>query len=132
MKRISVLLSLLLLLAVCFSFASCAGEGNVFALLSVRLKGNGDGTVTAVARNEFAVGSSVLPVELTLYACSENISDTSRMQADLNLFSVIEVTVPVTEPAYFCAEIVYTVHGETQVLQSGVVRYDASGDRVVA
>lgn len=139
MKRISVLLSLLLLLAVCFSFASCAGEGNVFALLSVRLKGNGDGTVTAVARNEFAVGSSALPVELTLYACSENISDTSRKQAvsrtqtdDLNLFSAIEVTVPVTEPAYFCAEIVYTVHGETQVLQSGVVRYDASGDRVVA
>ena len=139
MKRISVLLSLLLLLAVCFSFASCAGEGNVFALLSVRLNGNGDGTVTAVARNEFAVGSSVLPVELTLYACSENISDTYRMQAvsrtqtdDLDLFSAIEVTVPVTEPAYFCAEIVYTVHGETQVLQSGVVSYDASGDRVVA
>ena len=101
MKRISVLLSLLLLLAVCFSFASCAGEGNVFALLSVRLKGNGDGTVTAVARNEFAVGSSVLPVELTLYACSENMSDTSRMQAvsrtqtdDLNLFSA-EICFPV-------------------------------------
>lgn len=139
MKKFSVLLSFLLLLAVCVSLASCTGEGNVFALLSVRLRGNGDGTVTAVARNEFAVGSSVLQVELTLYVGTENSSDTSRMRAvgrtqtdDLDLFSAIEVTVPVADPAYYCAEIVYIVHGEVQVLQSGVVRYDASGNRVVA
>ena len=138
MKSCSVLLSLLLLLALCCSLASCAGGGNVFALLSVRLKGNGDGTVTAVARNEFALSPAALPVRLTLYVGAE-AGDVSEMRVagcaqtdDLGLFAALEVSVSVEEPAYYCAEIVYIVHGEEEILQSGTVRYDASGTRVAA
>ena len=125
MKKCSVLLSLLLLLALCFSLASCAGSGNVFALLSVRLKGNGDGTVTAVVRLTLYVGAEAGDVsEMRVAGCAQT--------DDLGLFAALEVSVSVEEPAYYCAEIVYIVHGEEEILQSGTVRYDANGTRVAA
>lgn len=137
MKRFSRLLCALLLLAVCLSFAACGGEGSaVFALLSVRIRGNGDGTVTAVARNEFALGPAVIPVSLTLYLVPD-AQDLSRRaiaaQAqtdDLDFLASIEASAVVEGTAYYYAEIVYSVYGEEEVLASELVCYDAEGNRV--
>lgn len=139
MKRFALCLCSLLLLAACLGFTACAGEGGaVFALLSVRLKGNGDGTVTAVARNEFALGPAVLPVALTLYVLPGEDADPAAREVvgraetdDLNFLRTVEVVAEVSERAYYYAEIVYTVYGEEQVLQSGIVCYEADGNRAL-
>ena len=137
MKRLCRLLCALLLLAACLSFAACGGEGStVFALLSVRIRGNGDGTVTAVARNEFALGSAVIPVSLTLYRVSDAQDLSLRAVAasaqtdDLNFLASLEASAAVEGTAYYYAEIVYSVYGEEEVLASELVCYDAEGNRV--
>ena len=108
----------------------------MFALLSVRIRGNGDGTVTAVARNEFALGSAVIPVSLTLYRVSDAQDLSLRAVAasaqtdDLNFLASLEASAAVEGTAYYYAEIVYSVYGEEEVLASEVVCYDAEGNRV--
>ena len=59
----------------CAACSSCnnANRAGTFVFLSVRLKGNGDGTVTAVAQNEFTLGSTVMPVKLTLYRIDDGV-----------------------------------------------------------
>lgn len=139
MKRALSLLCALIALCCLFS-ASCAGgeerNQSVFVFLSVRMKGNGDGTITAVAQNEFAIGSSVLPVTLTLYSSDTfqtNVGNMyeieSRATEDLNFLNIIEIVFKVQDDAYYCARIAYKVKGEYQYIQSDTLRYDKNGVR---
>lgn len=67
MKRRKVFLCFFLIAVCCLPFAGCASDNpSIFAFLSVRMKGNGDGTITAVAQNEFELAHSAIPMELSV------------------------------------------------------------------
>lgn len=123
-------------LCFCCAFAASCGNGGgsdyLFVFLSVRMKGSG-GTVTAVAQNEFAIGSAVLPVTLTLYSCRTYETDAAEMTEiksvyceDLNIFAALRLDAAADE-SYFCARLTYTVNGENKTIQSDTVRYGAEG-----
>lgn len=136
------LISLCILICICCPlFCSCnATEGkndSIFVFLSVRMKGNGDGTVTASAQNEFAIGYLILPVTLTLYSSEtyqtgvENMTVAgSATSDDLNIFGKLNVVAEVGEHSYFCARVTYAAGGEERYLQSATVQYTGNGERV--
>lgn len=141
MKRFSAVFFGIVLF-VCLLFGcSCSGDSparqSVFAFLSVRLKGNGDGTLTAVAQNEFSIGWASLPVSLTLYRSQEYQSEVDNMLAvasvdgdDLTIFERLEVRYAIESEGYFCARVVYRLNGEVRYIQSDTLRYGADGNRM--
>lgn len=135
MKRTFAALACALLLLLCLSLSACSGGASLFVFLSVRLKGNNDGTITAVAQNEFALGPSVLPVTLELYrttgAAEEDFSlCESASSDDLDLFRSLRIVADADGGGYFFAKITYTVDGEVRELLSETVHYDANGSRL--
>lgn len=139
MKRICAILFCAVALFVLAGCTSCKGEGqsqSLFTFLSVRMKGNGDGTITAVAQNELSLLPAVLPVTLTLYFASDMETDTSEMTRlksvesdDLNIFQSLEIVWEVQDEGYFLAEISFSLNGETRYIKSDTIHYDTYGNR---
>ncbi len=130
--------ALLLLSCMCMTSCTTTESGNtyLFAFLSVRLKGNGDGTIRAYAKNEFDIGPSIKDVELSVYYSEEYRIETSGMEIVgstqieyLSAFSEYTMDVP-AQDGYFCALISYPLNGQTRLLQSETIHYDATGTRV--
>lgn len=81
MKRALFPLAYALLFALSLCCSACGeSEASVFSFLSVRMKGNGDGTVTAVAQNEFTLFSPPSEVVLTVYRADEYQTDVAKME----------------------------------------------------
>ncbi len=109
---------------------------NLCLFLSLRMKGNGDGTITAIAQNEFSIGNPVFPVCLRLYVSDVNTSDVSQMQLidsvredDLEAFRSVAVTYELTKAAYYCAVVEYYVNSEAKTQQCNTIYYDLNGNR---
>lgn len=134
MKRTLTCLALLPVLALLLSLSACGS--NIFSFLSVRLRAE-ESTVFAVARNEFALDSAVIPVTLTLYRSDTETADISQMTEigrthsdDLDWNQTLELSAPIERDGWYCAAIEYTAGGETRVLLSGTVHYDTGGNRI--
>lgn len=138
MKKILYIFSSVFILVCCISFISCSyiqtNSQNLFLFLSVRLKGNGDGTITAVAQNEFSICSSIHSVTLTIYYSSEQTDDTSHMlkinsisKEDLSIFQSITLNENIQNEGYYCAEIKYKLDEEIKCIQSELIYYDING-----
>lgn len=137
-KFLSVLISILLLASVA-CLCACAADGKTpsfFMFASVRIKGNGDGTVTAVAQNEFSVGDPNVPVTLTLYRGDNYTADISQMQPlksersdGLSFWQTLRITADVDE-GYYCAVLEYAVNDEYKTIQSDTVHYNGNGKRI--
>lgn len=132
MKKIFPILVCLLL---CFTvlFSSC---GNINVFLSVRMKGNGNGTVTAFAQNEFAVGSASPSVTLEIYSSDVETADVKNMRLldsvssdGLAALEILMLTVAVQAESYLLARASYSVGGESGFIYSDVILYDAEGKR---
>lgn len=141
MKKLIPLISCILLFVCCFTCVSCSAEQNgnqsLFVFLSVRMKGNGDGTITAIAQNEFSIGSCDMPITLTLYASDTQEADVSKMtEVDsltsdtLKVFQSMRLVEKVEVDRYYCARITYPFRGEPKYIQSDTVRYDKNGNRI--
>ena len=131
MKR-AALAIIFAIVAALSSFPACSG-GGLFTFLSVRIKGNGDGTVTAVAINEFTLFPSSVPVMLTLYRADaagqgEATEIDSAYSADLDMGKSRQLTAETGEGGYFYAEIEYVAGGSARHIQCGTVYYDAGGN----
>ncbi len=137
MKRRYVIICLFLLIACCIPFAGCgSGDPSVFVFLSVRMKGNGDGTITAVAQNEFELAHTAVPIELSVMFSEDYQSDISKMQTvksertdDLKPFGSFSVDVTAAD-GYFCAVVSYSVNGDVRYIQTETLQYDLNGNRV--
>ena len=138
MKRALFPLACALLFALSLCCSACGeSEASAFSFLSVRMKGNGDGTVTAVAQNEFTLFSPPSEVVLTVYRADEYQTDVAKMEkieqksnGDLPFSEKLTILIDVEKESYFCARLTYTVNGTTQYLQSDTVRYNADGTRI--
>lgn len=130
MRKIAALICAVFALFSIF-FAGCAPF--TFAFLSVRLKGNGDGTVTAVAQHEFSLGGPDFDVTLTLFrresAGSENITEVKSARGGLSAFKTLEITADIGEAGYYFARLDYEVNGKTEYTLSDTVYYGADGVR---
>ena len=111
--------TLIAVLACSACLLSACGNDGLFTFVSVRMKGNGDGTVTAVAQNEFALGGAEMPVTLFLYTSESYETDVAKM----TLLKSVE------SESYFCARIEYELDGEPQFIQSDTIYYDLQGNR---
>ncbi|MCD8295176.1 MAG: hypothetical protein LUE27_08050 [Clostridia bacterium] len=128
------------LLLSCLCLAGCASpdEGNkyLFAFLSVRMKGNGDGTITAYAKNEFDIGPAIQDVELTVYYSEEYSITPSSMEAVASekadvLKAFKEICIPVeARNGYYCSVVTYPITGLERTLQSETMHYDSTGTRI--
>ena len=124
-------------LAVCACISSgCKGGKNAFAFISVRMKGNGDGTVSAVAQNEFSLFSDKIPVTLSLYCCEEYTTDTEKMtlvsrteSEGLGAYKTLDITWRLTEESYLLARLDYSVNGDKKFILRDSVLYGADGKR---
>lgn len=138
MKRALFSLTCGVLFVLCLFCSACGeNETSVFSFLSVRMKGNGDGTVTAVAQNEFTLFSPPSEVVLTVYRADEYQTDVAKMEkieqksnGDLPFSEKLTILIDVEKESYFCARLTYTVNGTIQYLQSDTVRYNADGMRI--
>ncbi|MCD8307382.1 MAG: hypothetical protein LUD51_04035 [Clostridia bacterium] len=128
------------LLLACLCLAGCASsdEGNryLFVFLSVRMKGNGDGTITAYVKNEFDIGPAIQDIELTVYYSEEYSISPSSMEAVatesadvLKAFKEDSVTVDARE-GYYCAVVTYPITGLDRTMQSETIHYDSTGTRI--
>ena len=136
MKRLFIAVAALMLAVACAFSVSCADGGSdcLFAFLSVRLKGNGDGTVSAYAQNEFALTGCKIPVTLELY-CSQSGEDYYLLKSvssdGLGAFETLSVTAEVGETSAFYERIVYLAAGEIRYISSACVTYGTDGIRVM-
>lgn len=125
-----------LLCALCIISACGGGNDGLFVFLSVRMKGNGDGTISVVAQNEFGLGSAEMPVSLMLYGSDGFFTDADgatlikSSKEQLGVSQKCEFVYEITSAGYYCARIEYAVNGETRYIQSDVVYYDVNGKRV--
>lgn len=137
MKTVLSVLSCLLVAVSGLLAVPQTGAQSMFTFLSVRLKGNGDGSVTAVAQNEFCIGPQVLPVTLNLYYSDIYLSDLSEMTLkssyfceDLDIFQTVTLTEEVAAEGYFLAELCYLVNGEKNFIRTEAILYASDGLRV--
>ncbi len=100
------------------------------------MKGNGDGTITVIAQNEFSIGNPLFPVNLRLYVSEANTTDVAQMKLirsewadDLEAFRSVTVTHEVERAAYYCATVEYYVNGEQKQQQCNTIYYDLNGNR---
>ena len=128
--------ALIAVLACSACLLSACGNDGLFTFVSVRMKGNGDGTVTAVAQNEFALGGAEMPVTLFLYTSESYETDVAKMtllksveSGGLKISEKANITLKVESESYFCARIEYELDGEPQFIQSDTIYYDLQGNR---
>lgn len=138
-------------LALCLLFAGMAGAGSLSAILCrdcffapaeerrgfavwlrLDLQGDYDGSVTAQATNNFAVGFDAVQLRLTLYYSAVQTNDAEDMTAvqtvfsqDLDIFQRIEISAPAADGGYWRAELVYRTNGsDWQQLQTDTLYFD--------
>ncbi len=134
-KRLAAVICTLLC-ELCLFSACGGGNGGLFVFLSVRLKGNGDGSISVVAQNEFGLGSAELPVTLQLYRSDGYRTDTRSMEKikwaheRLGVSQKCEFLYQIKSAGYYCARIEYILNGETKYIQSDTVYYDINGKRI--
>ncbi len=111
-------------------------QPSILLFLSLRMKGNGDGTIMAVAQNEFTIGACSFPVTLSFYTAAEYTTDVDKMTLvdsvsndDLNLFESMTITHTVENAGYFCAVVSFTVNGEVKEQKCDTIYYDTDGIR---
>lgn len=111
----------------------------VYVVVSVDLLANGDGTVTARARNDFTLGTTILAVKVELYASVYFPMDYTEMQKvawhetyDLNIFDTLTATSPTRgQQKYWCARVMYNKDGEGWKSDvTPIVLIDANGNKV--
>lgn len=133
MKKPFTALICALIVALSLPLASCSAPFT-FAFLSVRLKGNGDGTVTAVAQHEFSLGGTEFYITLTLIrkesASSEEFTEVERLEGSLPALKTLQITADINEAGYYTARLDYEVGGEIKTILSDTVFYGADGLRV--
>lgn len=100
------------------------------------MKGNGDGTITAVGQNEFSIGDTVLPTTLIVYFAptyeenEDNMSEVARCESgDLNLFQKITLNLE-AENGYYLAVLRYTINDKPLIVKSDAVHYSERGNRL--
>lgn len=138
MRRVAAALAIAAALCfLCLPLAACTGQ-SAFIFFSVRMKGNGDGTITAVAQNEFALGKGISRVQLNIYYSEEYCTDLqemslldSRQTDSLGAFESFELITQARD-GYYCAVAEYYAGGKSELLQSETVHYSAQGVRVAA
>lgn len=136
MKRRLIAAICALLSSLCLISACGGGNDGLFVFLSVRMKGNGDGTLSVVAQNEFGLGSAEMPVKLMLYGSDGCFTDTDgatlikSSEERLGVSQKCEFIYEITSAGYYCAKIEYAVNGETRYIQSDTVYYDINGKRI--
>lgn len=111
----------------------------VFVTVGVKLQGNGDGTVSAIARNDFTLGNTILAVKVELYASVYFPMDYTEMQKvawhetyDLNIFDTLSATSPTRgQQKYWCARVMYNKDGEGWKSDvTPIILLDANGNKV--
>jgi hypothetical protein len=126
-----MLLSSLILLSACNANKS---NDFMFVFLSVRLKGNNDGTISATAQNEFTIGFSVVPVKLSLYRIDSNNEQIEEINStytdDLNILEKLTIDYNVDKDSTYYAQIEYTVKNQIKVVQSEKIKYNEQGIRL--
>lgn len=107
--------------------------------VSVTLKGNGDGTMTATAKNQFTLGNTTLRVYVELYRAYEipdYYTDMERVAynytGDLNIFDEISVTTPTGDAAAFwCARVRYQKDNDDWRSEvTGIFLFDMYGNKL--
>ncbi len=100
------------------------------------MKGNGDGTVTAFAQNEFALCAAPLSVTLEIYTSDVGSIDFGDMKFvdsvssdDLAAPDIIMLTFSVESESYYSARVLYSIGGESGELRSDVILYGVDGKR---
>lgn len=121
------------LIAAALLLSSCKGA---FVFVSVRMRGNGDGTITAVAQNEFSAGGNAPEVTLSLYYSETYRTDASKMElaasvtpCPLKFSEKTSITHSVKAEGYYLARILYLIDGEPRYIQSDAIRYGTDGKR---
>lgn len=111
----------------------------VMTAVTIKLVANGDGTVTATAKNEFTLGNTKLQVIVELYALVFFPMDYTEMQKvawnqidDLNIFESISATSPTRgQQKYWCARVLYNKDDQGWVSKTtGIRLIDANGNEV--
>ncbi len=132
----------LILAATCLLFGCFLGgcvkgkTGNAFTFLSVRIKGDGNGNITAYAAKEFSLFSPEISVTLTLFyneVSFENGTDGESVavfkSSDIGADGKITATCAAKDGYYF-ARLDYVLSGEARSVKTEVVRYSSDGKRV--
>lgn len=118
-------------------FADDVQTRGIYVSVSIELKGNGDGTVSAIAENRFTLGSTVLQVFVELYASETFPYDISEMKkvgsyysSDLNIFESISTTASTEGKAkYWCAKVMYNKDNKGwESKNTAILLYDANGN----
>lgn len=121
----------------CFLGGCANGKGNnAFTFLSVRIKGDGNGNITAYAAQEFSLFSPEISVTLTLFYDEfsfKNDSDGETVAIsktnDIGADGKITATCAAKDGYYF-ARLDYVLSGEARSVKTEVVRYSSDGKRV--
>lgn len=111
----------------------------ILVSVGIKVVPNGNGTVSAIAANNFTLGNTVLAVIVELYASVYFPMDYTEMQKvawnqidDLNIFQELSATSPTRgETKYWCARVMYNKDGEGWKSDvTPVVRLDANGSKI--
>ena len=111
-------------------------ERGLFVSVSIELKGNGNGTVSAIAENRFTLGNTVLMVRVELYASETMPMYYTDMElvasnsiGDLNIFKSISTTASTEGKAkYWCARVQYKKDSDGWTSkETSILYYNANG-----
>lgn len=119
--------------------ASNEGTRGIYVEVSIRIKGNGDGTITATARNEFTLGPTELYVIVALFSSDEfqmSYEDMDQeaynFSQDLNIFNEVSATASTGgKSKYWCAVIMYKKDSDDwRIKATNCLHYDANGNQI--
>lgn len=151
MKRRTKLIVLsLLAVAVCslvaFGAVGVAAEGQdapqsrgLYTSISIRIDGDGNGNVSAIAKNEFTLGEARIPVYVYLYRSESYPEDYGDMilvasgyVSDLDIFHSLAATASTSgRQSYWSARVRYRLdNGDWQESMTGVTLFDAYGNEI--
>ena len=135
MKRVfAIFLFVVLAMAALAATTALSGcpKDETFTFISLRLDGNGDGTVTAKVTNEFSLGKKI-DVCIDLYRSEKEefgMLVATSGNGSIDFGESIEVTHDTDGGGYFCARAIYIVQNRVRYMDSEILHYDADGNRV--
>ncbi|HBK01761.1 MAG TPA: hypothetical protein DDY77_01850 [Clostridiales bacterium] len=137
-KRIfAFVLAATCLLFSCFLGGCANGKtGNAFTFLSVRMKGDGKGNITAYAEKEFSLFAPEISVTLTIFYGETAVAgggDGEKVACvsvdDIGAVGKVFATCAAKDGYYF-ARLDYVLNGETRSVKTDTVCYSSDGKRV--